>query len=274
MGDPGEPADGTTSSEGEGQGEVEDVAAEQGQADDSPGPSGAPAAPDSGPAAETAAVQGFWWRRRRVVLGLGAATVVAIVIVAGGVAAGSGSGDDRSSPPGDTTRSTPASTTTTTTETTTTSTTTSTSTTTTTTPPPTEPAPPPVAEPNHEPAGEPATDDGVMTPITEPSHTVPVCGLGPWGESQSLGTVPGPPEEAKLISGPSWNCANAATGCRVSISTTWSDGVTASDSRTLTAPGTYTLNDGRGTTASFSVTPDLICVFNSADYSNTWPSDF
>jgi len=31
------------------------------------------------------------------------------------------------------------------------------------------------------------------------------------------------------------------------------------------------LNDGRGTTASFSVSSDLFCSFGSAHYTTVWP---
>lgn len=257
MGEPGEPVDGVTSSEGE----IDDPTSEQGRLENGDGHTATASAPDSDAAAATAA-RVTWSRRRRVVWGIGAAIVATIVTAVGGVAARSGAGDDRSSPADEP----PASTSVSTTTTTATSTTTSTSTTTTVAP---TTAPPP--EPAGEPAGSPAADDEVMTPVTEPSHTAPVCGLGPWGESHPQGTGPGPPESASLVNGPNWNCANAATGCNVSISTTWSDGVTASDSRVLTAPGTYTLNDGRGTTATFSVSSDLYCGFNSADYTTVWP---
>lgn len=260
MGEPGEPADGVTSSEGEG----EDLAAAKGRVDNGEGQDATSPASDRGPATEAAAVHGTWLRRHRVGLGIGVATVAAIVAVVGGVTAGAG--DDRSSPPGEDRRSTSASTTTTTVMSTTTS-----SSTPTTVAPTTGPPAEPVGEPAGEPTGGQAADDGVMTPITPPSHTVPACGPGPWGLSHPQGAVPGAPDQAILVDGPNNDCSNAATGCNVSISTTWSDGVTASDSRVLTAVGTHTLNDGRGTTATFSVSSDLSCAFNGAEFSNVWP---
>jgi hypothetical protein len=99
---------------------------------------------------------------------------------------------------------------------------------------------------------------------------VPTCGLGPWPDGTNLQPVEGHPGVTRLMSGPNRNCANTANGCNVTVSTTWEDGVTASKSQVLTSEGTYTLNDGRGTTATFSVFGGS-CVWNGADFRMVWP---
>lgn len=208
-----------------------------------------------------------WWRRRPVLTGLGTAATVVVILV-GAVVVGSSGTDDGSRSAEDVAGSAA---TTTTRDATTSTTPTTTSTTTTTAPPPTTtttaaPRPEPTAAPPEAPA-----DDGVMTPAPAPAPTVTVCGFGPWGESSPKSSLPGPPDQAQLVDGPVWNCANGPSGCTVSITTAWSDGVTASNSSALPGPGTYTVNDGRGTAATFSVSPDLLCSFNGADYSNFWP---
>jgi hypothetical protein len=206
-------------------------------------------------------------RRRPVLLGLGTASAVVVILV-GAVVAGSSGTDDGPRSAEDVAGSAA---TTTTRDATTSTTTTTTSTTTTTAPPPTTTT---TAAPRPEPTDEtpdaPA-DDGVMTPGPAPAPRATVCGLGPWGESSPKSSLPGPPDQAQLVDGPVWNCANGPAGCTVSISTAWSDGVTASNSSALPGPGAYTVNDGRGTAATFSVSPDLLCSFNGADYSNFWP---
>ena len=255
MAERGEPVGDTVSSDSE----LEDQAVGSG------GGQGDPASTSVGDAPTGTAAAYGWLRSRRVLLGIGVSTAALVVVGAGAV--GSGVGDDASAPPEDAASSTSVSTTTTAETTTTTfpsttSTTTWTSTTTTTVVP--------TSAPPDEPVGEPTADNGVMAPINAPSTEVSVCSLGPWGGSHPQGSIPGPPEQAQLVNGPNWNCANGNTGCNVTISTTWSDGVTASDSRVLPTPGMYTLNDGRGTTASFSVSSDLYCAFGSADYGTVW----
>lgn len=212
------------------------------------------------PGAETGATAdaGLRFRDRRVMLGVGAAA--ALVLMVGGVAMASGFGDDdgaspKGSLPTSTTRAP-------------TSTTTSTSTTL----PPTTTTLAPTTVPPAEPAVAPAVDpEDVPTPVTTAANRVPRCGLGPWGERHPLNwDVPGPPEQIELVDGPNHDCTDEAGGCRVTISTTWSDGVTASDARVLTRTGGHTLNDGRGTIAQFWVYDDLGCAFSSATYNNVW----
>jgi len=111
--------------------------------------------------------------------------------------------------------------------------------------------------------------------MTEPIVAALTCDPG-FDAGGTTATVPadpdGPasPDQATAEGPPSATCLETGTGCVVSFSMGWSDGYVEGASRSVDAPGTYTMAGGRGAEAAFTVDADLICTAPAITYHPTW----